>query len=115
MDLEQALSEGERGLLERLLDYGERAGAPGTEGELFLVVPRPGTISPWASKATDIAHNCGLSGLRRIERGIAYRLALGAPLAQAGRAGTPRGRGFRSVSASYGGGVRAREGRHDTR
>jgi phosphoribosylformylglycinamidine synthase len=86
MDLEQALSEGERGLLERLLDYGERAGPPGTEGALFLVVPRPGTISPWASKATDIAHNCGLSGLRRIERGIAYRLALGAPLAQAGRA-----------------------------
>jgi phosphoribosylformylglycinamidine synthase len=39
-----------------------------------LVVPRPGTISPWSSKATDIAHNCGLSAIRRLERGVAYYL-----------------------------------------
>ena len=38
----------------------------------LLVTPRPGTISPWSSKATDIAHNTGLSNIRRIERGIAY-------------------------------------------
>jgi phosphoribosylformylglycinamidine synthase len=62
---------GERALLERLLRYGTPpAGDP--EGESFLVVPRLGTISPWASKATDIARNCGLGGVRRIERGILY-------------------------------------------
>ncbi|MFV2029574.1 phosphoribosylformylglycinamidine synthase [Neisseria sp. S1] len=38
---------------------------------LFLITPRIGTISPWASKATDIAHNCGLSSVLRIERGMA--------------------------------------------
>ena len=38
----------------------------------FIVIPREGTISPWASKATDIAHNCGLSSVRRIERGVAW-------------------------------------------
>ena len=41
-------------------------------GKLFLVVPRPGTISPWSSKASDILHNCGLTDVSRIERGIAY-------------------------------------------
>ncbi|HAD08151.1 MAG TPA: hypothetical protein DCF62_01600, partial [Porticoccaceae bacterium] len=40
-----------------------------------LVIPRPGTISPWSSKATDIIHNVGLSGVRRIERGIVYYLS----------------------------------------
>jgi phosphoribosylformylglycinamidine synthase len=58
-------------------------------GLLCLVLPRPGTISPWSSKATDIAHVCGLAGVRRIERGIAWRIegvpatagaALAAPL-----------------------------------
>ena len=44
-------------------------------GELFLiVVPRVGTISPWSSKATDIAWNCGLDAIERIERGIAFRV-----------------------------------------
>ena len=38
---------------------------------LFLITPRIGTISPWSSKATDIAHNCGLDGVERIERGMA--------------------------------------------
>ncbi|MCQ9325689.1 phosphoribosylformylglycinamidine synthase [Neisseria dentiae] len=41
---------------------------------LFLITPRIGTISPWASKATDIAHNCGLSEIERIERGMAVWL-----------------------------------------
>ncbi|MFO1401972.1 MAG: hypothetical protein U1F30_12305 [Steroidobacteraceae bacterium] len=49
---------------------------------LLLVVPRPGTISPWSSKATDIAHVCGLAGVRRIERGIAWRI-VGADAADA--------------------------------
>ncbi len=61
----------ERKLLERLLRYGTPLqGYPA--GERFLVVPRLGTISPWSSKATDIARNCGLDGLRRIERGILF-------------------------------------------
>ena len=43
-------------------------------GQLMLVTPRLGTISPWASKATDIAHNCGFAAIKRIERGIAYHV-----------------------------------------
>jgi len=42
------------------------------KGTLLLVTPRLGTISPWSSKATDIARNCGFAGIRRIERGTAY-------------------------------------------
>ncbi|MBH5328722.1 phosphoribosylformylglycinamidine synthase [Eikenella sp. S3360] len=42
---------------------------------LFLITPRLGTISPWASKATEIAHNCGLAGISRIERGMAVWLS----------------------------------------
>ena len=45
------------------------------EGELVVVTPRVGTVSPWASKATDIARNCGLQ-LRRVERVVEYRIAL---------------------------------------
>ena len=45
-----------------------------SKGELALVLPRIGTISPWSSKATDIAHICGLTKIKRIERGIAYYL-----------------------------------------
>ena len=41
---------------------------------LFLVTPRLGTISPWASKATNIVENCGLEGIERIERGMAVWL-----------------------------------------
>jgi phosphoribosylformylglycinamidine synthase len=57
------------------------APAPAPAAELLLVVPRPGTISPWSSKATDIAHNCGLNKIKRLERGIAYSLS-GATSAQ---------------------------------
>ena len=42
--------------------------------QVVLTVPRPGTISPWSSKATDIAHACGLDAIERIERGIAYAI-----------------------------------------
>ena len=41
-----------------------------------LVVPRPGTISPWSSKATDIIHNCGISTVNRIERGILFSIGI---------------------------------------
>lgn len=50
----------------------------------FLVTPRKGTISPWSSKATDIFHNCGLKDIRRVERGIHYRIVVGSP-SDAGR------------------------------
>jgi phosphoribosylformylglycinamidine synthase len=63
------------------------ASPPLTEGAgALLVVPRPGTISPWSSKATDIAWVCGLSFVRRIERGIQHQLegAFSAPRALLG-------------------------------
>jgi len=65
--------------LAALLSYGEPA-APAAEGSLlFIVSPRFGTVSPWASKATDIAHNCGLA-VKRIERITEYRVSLKAGL-----------------------------------
>ena len=48
-----------------------RVDTPAAEQSLFLITPRIGTISPWSSKATDIAHNCGLTDVERIERGLA--------------------------------------------
>ncbi|MBS8239792.1 phosphoribosylformylglycinamidine synthase [Marinobacter lipolyticus] len=71
-DLEFELSESEQAILDRLLTYGPSVEVEEPEGILFLVVPRPGTLSPWSSKATDIARNCGLRQIRRIERGIAF-------------------------------------------
>jgi phosphoribosylformylglycinamidine synthase len=89
-DLVRPLEADEEALLGRLLRYGpapEPGGRTGEDGEagtgadhataaesLLLVVPRPGTISPWSSKATDIARHCGLEAVRRLERGMAYRL-----------------------------------------
>src|SRR5207302_428157 len=66
----------------QLLTYGPRPEAPAEAGagECVLVVPRSGTISPWSSKATDIARVCGLAGVRRIERGIEYRVRAARPL-----------------------------------
>ncbi|MGH0034214.1 MAG: phosphoribosylformylglycinamidine synthase [Myxococcota bacterium] len=74
-DLSAELDEAERRVLERLLHYGPRARVRTLEGQRFLVVPRPGTISPWSSKATDIAHICGLAAVRRLERGILYTVS----------------------------------------
>src|SRR5215217_9156985 len=47
--------------------------------EMVLVVPRPGTISPWSSKATDIARNCGLEAVERLERGVAFYVKTAEP------------------------------------
>ncbi|MDX5299049.1 MAG: phosphoribosylformylglycinamidine synthase, partial [Gammaproteobacteria bacterium] len=71
-DVQDALSDEQLDILARLLTYGPRVELEEPTGTLFLVVPRPGTISPWSSKATDIAHNCGLRGIRRLERGTAF-------------------------------------------
>ena len=58
--------------LEALVDAQSVAAPQVSDGlNLFLITPRLGTVSPWASKATDIAHNCGLSQITRIERGMA--------------------------------------------
>ncbi|MGE0082453.1 MAG: phosphoribosylformylglycinamidine synthase [Thiohalomonadaceae bacterium] len=81
-DLERSLSAEETAVLERLLSYGPTIQVENPRGQLLLVTPRPGTISPWSTKATDIAHNCGLKHIQRIERGIAWYVAKtgGAPL-----------------------------------
>ncbi|MSQ69762.1 MAG: phosphoribosylformylglycinamidine synthase [Betaproteobacteria bacterium] len=76
VELRRELTAEERVVLERLLDYGDAADAPAVPGQASLVVlPRPGTISPWSSKATDIAHRCGLAPVSRIERGRVYHFA----------------------------------------
>ncbi|TQK11476.1 phosphoribosylformylglycinamidine synthase [Herbaspirillum sp. SJZ107] len=64
--------------LTAMLTYGEPVPETQYEGvtEEFFVIPRLGTISPWASKATDIAHNCGMAHIHRIERGVAYTVVL---------------------------------------
>src|SRR5256885_7761954 len=83
-ELAQPLSAPEREVLAQLLTYGPRPRAPAdAAGECVLVVPRTGTISPWSSKATDIAPVCGLAGGRRIQRGIEYRMRAARPLGSA--------------------------------
>ncbi|NQZ24252.1 MAG: phosphoribosylformylglycinamidine synthase [Colwellia sp.] len=63
-------------VLQQLLKYGPTIEEHEPVGQLILVTPRPGTISPWSSKSTDIAHNCGLAKVSRLERGIAYYITL---------------------------------------
>ncbi|MCR9106532.1 MAG: phosphoribosylformylglycinamidine synthase [Gammaproteobacteria bacterium] len=76
--LHQPLTTPQLSILESLLRYGPHAEPIAQEQlnacEFFLVVPRAGTISPWSSKATDIAHNCGLPEVERIERGVGWYL-----------------------------------------
>ena len=78
VEIEREPTDPEADTLGRLLTYGPDLPPPSPDDErdrLLLVTPRPGTISPWSSKATDIARQCGLDGLvRRIERGTAYHL-----------------------------------------
>ncbi|MBB1201917.1 phosphoribosylformylglycinamidine synthase [Enterobacteriaceae bacterium 89] len=71
-ELSAPLSEEEQTRLAKLLKYGPSLSSHTPAGKLLLVTPRPGTLSPWSSKATDIAHNCGLSQVVRLERGVAY-------------------------------------------
>ena len=66
------LSADEEQVLARLLKYGPSVPVQEPTGRLFLAIPRFGTISPWSSKASDIARNCGLAKIQRIERGLAY-------------------------------------------
>jgi len=77
-DVDGELTPDEHAVLEKLLSYGpSREAKPSSGSTLTLfAAPRPGTISPWSSKATDIARLCGLSKIRRIERGIEYKLTI---------------------------------------
>jgi phosphoribosylformylglycinamidine synthase len=72
------LTPAERIVLEKLLTYGPSRSAVLPHGKntglVQVVAPRPGTISPWSSKATDITHICGLAKVKRIERVIAYTI-----------------------------------------
>ena len=75
VNVDGALSSEEFHTLASILDYGEEAIVTAST-ERFMVIPRLGTISPWASKATDIVHNCGLRKVLRVERGTCYELIL---------------------------------------
>ena len=79
-DIENALNESQTAILSQLLAYGSVHSSTDNQGEILLVVPRSGTISPWSSKATEIAQRCGLSAVKRIERGIEYSLKANKPL-----------------------------------
>lgn len=81
-------TDADRATLARLLDYGEHAheeAIADAAASTVVVAPRLGTLSPWASKATDIAHSCGLA-VERIERVVEYTLHTTRPLTDAERA-----------------------------
>ncbi|MCY3811634.1 MAG: phosphoribosylformylglycinamidine synthase [Gammaproteobacteria bacterium] len=68
-----ALDEPDQRIVNALLAYGPRRELPNRVGEPFCtVIPRPGTISPWSSKATDIFARCGLAAVVRVERGVRW-------------------------------------------
>jgi len=70
--IDGALSVQQESTLKQILTYGPSMQVEEPGGELVLVLPRVGTISPWASRATDIVQHCGLPEILRVERGIAY-------------------------------------------
>ncbi len=90
-ELSTDLDPAARSVLEKLLTYGPRRAATPVSGLVQVVAPRPGPISPWAAKATDLAHTCGLTAVKRIERVIAFTIDLGSP--------APSGAQFTALSA----------------
>ncbi len=70
------LTPAESTVLDQLLTYGPSRAAAPVAGLTQVVAPRPGTISPWSSKATDIAHICGLDSVARIERVVVYHVEI---------------------------------------
>jgi len=87
IQLQQPLDANGQLQLERVLTYGPATAPVAQKGTLLLVTPRLGTISPWSSKASDIAKHCGLPVVARIERGIAWWCTAGGrPLTPAERA-----------------------------
>ena len=88
VDTRTELNEQEKDKLMSLLSYGPKDSGASSEHflvhnaqqVLILIVPRLGTISPWSSKASDIAHNCGLSAVKRIERGRVFKFQVSGDL-----------------------------------
>jgi phosphoribosylformylglycinamidine synthase len=88
VDTTRDLSKSELEVLGKLLTYGagvDGAAAPSSDSRTpvhhrVLVTPRVGTESPWSSKATDIAHVCGLDSVSRLERGTMYFIEASSPL-----------------------------------
>ena len=75
VDIETELDVDQADILATLLKYGPNgSNLPMSNAQEFVVVPRPGTISPWSSKATDIIHNAGFTQIKRVERGIRYMI-----------------------------------------
>ncbi|MHB9118381.1 MAG: phosphoribosylformylglycinamidine synthase [Burkholderiales bacterium] len=87
VEVDRSLDDSERQTLERILTYGPVMGRMELGGDMILVAPRLGTISPWSSKATEIARHCGLAMVGRIERGTVFSLQKtdGLPLSSAER------------------------------
>lgn len=80
VNLHRELNAGERSRLEALLLADEPLGELPSTAQTLVVAPRAGTISPWSSKATDIATACGMDAIERIERGVTYALQSSSPL-----------------------------------
>lgn len=76
-EIRDSLTDEEQLVLQKLLTYGPKMQSHEPKGLLRVVAPRPGTLSPWSSKATDIARICGLSKLVRVERAVAFWVDLG--------------------------------------
>jgi phosphoribosylformylglycinamidine synthase len=74
VELTAPLEAEEARVLDALLTYGPKGEVSEREGLVRIVVPRIGTVSPWSTKATEIARRCGLAKVRRIERGIRYAI-----------------------------------------
>jgi phosphoribosylformylglycinamidine synthase len=74
VSINEALAPGEREHLDALLLAGDALEEFPDGAQRIYSAPRPGTISPWSSQATDIAHACRLHGIARIERGICYAI-----------------------------------------
>ena len=100
IDASSPLSTEDTERLSAMLTYGEPVPETQYEGvtEEYFVIPRLGTISPWASKATDIAHNCGMAHVHRIERGVAYTVVLKSGILGTGF-GAPKKLGAEEVQA----------------
>lgn len=89
-DTTRVLSEDQIEIADSLLSYGAayssslpaESSAGSASGIVLerIVTPRPGTISPWSSKATDIVHNCGLTSIKRVERVTQFKIAVSAEL-----------------------------------
>ena len=80
VDCKTSLTDEQIARLKVLLLYGEQAEFVDDAELKITTIPRFGTISPWASKATDIAHRCGLANIHRIERGVEYAIESSKPL-----------------------------------